>query len=756
MAFLTLKELGKIYFSETGATVGIRGVNLSFEKGEVVAITGKSGSGKSTLLSVISGMDSYEEGELFIEGESTSHYREADWESYREKYISFIFQDYNIIESFTVLENVELALMNIEDKAERRSRALELIERVGLLSHIRHKGSRLSGGQKQRTVIARALAKNSPIILADEPTGNLDSKTSKEIIELLYEVSRDKLLIIVTHDFAEVEAYATRHIRIFDGAVESDREVRRADVICESEAKEESRPIKSRSRRKTVRDGFVLGKAIFKAKPKLSLFLSLLMIIGALGIFMMSTLCGEATDFLSPHYMFTPIDGRVIVTTRSGEVITEEEAGALTEKYGAAEYLRFDTLLDLSYGVTALIPGNPRDTYLNMQFTYGEDFGKASFGRYPEGAGEVFLYVPISYKNVLGSRELKSDELFYNGIGLKICGVKYYYDNNVTPRCLLTEEGFRTVSALHYMVSSATPSINVTLTAGEESHTISLGSLLPSFDMPADKIYVDSAKFSSLAEELSASGEDFSVSVTLSSAYYDYNYYVGDPTHKLFTSSFSDSDITYEKPQISTENENPRGSGLIMSDELMRRVAESVLDKSYKQLSLFFDTEREAQEAAERLSEDGFIAVSSYTEYEPDPFETIAGTLLSIAVFAAWLVAVIFLAFFISLCSSRVLGAFKSDMAVMRSMGIPVSVIKTGMYVRMLLSLIPSFFAVLTVAALIFISPALNGFFVYMYAWQYALIFIGMIILTVRITHRQIRSLFSESVKKSLRGGESK
>jgi ABC-type lipoprotein export system ATPase subunit len=148
MSLITLKDVGKIYVSEGNVSVGIRGVNLSFDKGEFVAVTGKSGSGKSTLLNVISGMDSYEEGELFIEGQPTSHYLQPEWEAYREKYVSFIFQDYNIIESFTVLQNVELALMHIDDKRERRRRALDLIGRVGLTSQLRQKGSKLSGGQK--------------------------------------------------------------------------------------------------------------------------------------------------------------------------------------------------------------------------------------------------------------------------------------------------------------------------------------------------------------------------------------------------------------------------------------------------------------------------------------------------------------------------------------------------------------------------------------------------------------------------------
>ncbi|MBO7649116.1 MAG: ABC transporter ATP-binding protein, partial [Lachnospiraceae bacterium] len=222
MAFLQLKNIGKIYVSEGTVAVGIRNVNLSFERGEFVAITGASGSGKSTLLNVISGMDTYEEGELLIEGKPTSHYIQSDWEEYREKYISFIFQDYNIIDSFTVLQNVELALMDIRNPLERKRRAIELLRRVGLESHLKQKGSRLSGGQKQRCVIARALAKDSPIILADEPTGNLDAQSSKEIVELLKEVSKDKLLIVVTHNYDEVKDHASRHIRVFDGAIESD------------------------------------------------------------------------------------------------------------------------------------------------------------------------------------------------------------------------------------------------------------------------------------------------------------------------------------------------------------------------------------------------------------------------------------------------------------------------------------------------------------------------------------------------------
>ncbi len=233
---LKLKNIGKIYDSNDIFTIGIRGINLEFDYNEFVTIEGESGSGKSTLLNVIGANDTYEEGELYINGEETSHYSETEWEKYREKNIrekniATIFQDFNIIENLTVLENVELALLRLDDKIERRKRAKELIDRVGLTKQINQRGSKLSGGEKQRTVIARALAKDAPIILADEPTGNLDVKASKEVAALLKEVSKDKLVIVVTHNPEFFKQYATRRVRIYDGSVSEDKTIAKPQPI---------------------------------------------------------------------------------------------------------------------------------------------------------------------------------------------------------------------------------------------------------------------------------------------------------------------------------------------------------------------------------------------------------------------------------------------------------------------------------------------------------------------------------------------
>ena len=759
MALLTLKDIGKIYVSEGNVAVGIRGVNLSFDRGEFVAITGKSGSGKSTLLNVISGIDSYEEGELYIEGQTTSHYLQPEWEEYRQKYISFIFQDYNIIESFTVLQNVELALMHIEDKKARRERAMELIRRVGLASHVKQKGSKLSGGQKQRTVIARALAKDSPIILADEPTGNLDSTTSKEIIELLREVSKDKLLIVVTHNFDQVEDYATRHIRIFDGAVESDHVIHNTAIHEETDApRKVEKKDKKKEIKRQVKNGFTLGRTIFTAKLKLSVFLCFLMLIGTMGIFLVTALCGEAEELFEPNYMFNHIDGRLIVTKQNGEVFTDDELQALVKEYGADDYLHYDKLLDegIYQNITLPTGDSERDyKYPMAHSVYGKDYGDKIVGRYPEATNEVFLYLPIYYQPAVGEDSLTISEIMIGSTTYKLVGVKYYYDNNLSPECLFTEDGFRTATAIHYLKEFSNYMINVHVADENNSNgnVFKLADLKPSFDIPADKVYIDSEAYDAFFAKDADPTINYTTRVSYTATYQKYNYYNGEPSRIYnFEKLFTEENITDEKPNYGLDLYYNEGA-LIISDELLCEIAEEVLKNSYMQASLFFESDSAAHNAAEQLQEKGYIAVPSDTTYEADAGTVISKILSCVVLVFVWVLAIVFLAFFINLCSSRTLSAFKGDMAIMRSMGIQVNVIRIGMYVRMLISLIPAFLVVILTVILIFTTPRFNEFFVYLYAWQYAVIFIGMIALTVRTTYKQIKKLFGESVKKSLKGG---
>ncbi len=224
---IKLNNVSKFYYNKGVIASGFSKLNVSFNIGEFVAITGESGSGKSTLLNVISGLDTYEEGEMYINGEETSHYTDIDFENYRRKYVSNIFQTFNLVNSYTVYQNVELVLLiNGYDKKEIRDKVLNLIDIVGLTKWKNSKVSKLSGGQKQRVAIARALAKETPIIIADEPTGNLDSKAAKDIIKLLSEIAKDKLVIVVTHNYDQVEEYVTRKIKMHDGKIIEDKKVK--------------------------------------------------------------------------------------------------------------------------------------------------------------------------------------------------------------------------------------------------------------------------------------------------------------------------------------------------------------------------------------------------------------------------------------------------------------------------------------------------------------------------------------------------
>lgn len=227
---LKLKNVSKFYYNKGIIASGITKVNLELKMGEFIAITGESGSGKSTLLNVISGLDSYEEGELYINGKETSHYTEKDFEDYRRRYIANIFQNFNLVNSYTVYQNVELALLlNGYKKRQIKKKVLDIIKQVGLSKFKNTKVSKLSGGQKQRVAIARAMVKETPIIVADEPTGNLDTESAKDIIKILKEVAKNKLVIIVTHNIEQVEEYATRIITMNDGRIIEDRRLKEVD-----------------------------------------------------------------------------------------------------------------------------------------------------------------------------------------------------------------------------------------------------------------------------------------------------------------------------------------------------------------------------------------------------------------------------------------------------------------------------------------------------------------------------------------------
>ena len=772
MPFLELKNIGKIYVSEGNVAVGIRGVDLSFEKGEFVAVTGESGSGKSTLLNVISGMDSYEEGEMLIEGQPTSHFLEPERERYREEYISFIFQDYNILDSFTVLQNVELALMSaFPDPVKRRARAVELLKRVGLGDRLRQRGSKLSGGQKQRTVIARALAKDSPIILADEPTGNLDSESAKEIMALLKEVSKDRLLIVVTHNIEEVAGYATREVRIFDGAVAGDTGSGKPLPAADDAEKTASlnppavRPAASAAKpgkARALRNGITLGRAMFSAMPKLSFFMCLLMLLGSLGLLMVTGACGEVPKLLGKPTMFAPTEGRLVVTKSDGAAISDRELESLADKTGADRTLHYDYLLDLfreDFDKNTYISG-VRDEY-GLQPVFGEHFRERIYGREPREEDEALLYLPVSLRPVFGSGDDFVRHAAWCGLEYKVVGVQYYIDNNLTPKIVMTEDGFACALAAQ-LLRDATVLVKLGfLKDGGLSSTQTVDTVLPSFGMPKDAVYVSAGSWNESLDARVKAGNTPCAQITLSAYFRSNNGFLNQflgRSQLAFRDSIEMPGDFYLREKPEGVGENVRGAGetayLAVNVDLLRRMMEEKLAETYPQASLFYGSERKAQAAAEMLRQEGYVSALSTAKYSPEIYETVLGSARGILLLVTWVLVVIFLAFFINLCSGKAVGAFRHDLAILRSMGIPVRTVVAGLFTRLYLALLPSCVFILILAFVLFRTPAGNAAFPYLYWWQYLLIFFGMAVMAARVGRKQVKKLFGASVREALRGGD--
>lgn len=252
---LELNDIKKDYVSGSTTVSALKGINLRFKDCEFVSILGQSGCGKTTMLNIIGGLDKYTSGDLKINGVSTKNYKDRDWDFYRNNSIGFVFQSYNLIPHQTVLSNVELALtLSGVSKAERKKRAIEALEKVGLGEQIHKKPNQMSGGQMQRVAIARALVNNPDILLADEPTGALDTETSIQIMELLKEISKDRLIIMVTHNPELAKNYSTRIVRLLDGVITDDSDpYSLEDMEADIRAKEAAK-VKT-SEKKTKKSG---------------------------------------------------------------------------------------------------------------------------------------------------------------------------------------------------------------------------------------------------------------------------------------------------------------------------------------------------------------------------------------------------------------------------------------------------------------------------------------------------------------------
>lgn len=302
---LELKGIKKDYPAGAGIVHALKGIDLQFRKSEFVSILGQSGCGKTTMLNIIGGLDGYTEGDLIINGTSTKEYKDRDWDSYRNHSVGFVFQSYNLIPHQTVLQNVELALtLSGVKKNERRERAIKALEQVGLGDQLKKKPNEMSGGQMQRVSIARALVNNPDIILADEPTGALDTETSVQVMEVLKEISKDRLVVMVTHNPELAEKYSSRIIRMLDGEVKQDtaplteEEIKAEEERC-AELKKENEGKKVKKPSMSFFTSFMLSlKNLFTKKGR-TLLTAFAGSIGIIGIALILAVSQGMTSYIN-------------------------------------------------------------------------------------------------------------------------------------------------------------------------------------------------------------------------------------------------------------------------------------------------------------------------------------------------------------------------------------------------------------------------------------------------------------------------
>lgn len=369
---LSLEGLSKFYTSAQNVVVGLNQVNLRFYRGEFVAITGESGSGKSTLAHVLGGVIPYESGEMYVDGRPTSHYDSGDWERYRRDSISFISQNYGILHSVTVLENVVSALrLSGMERQEAKAEAEVILRKVELWELRRRRAGRLSSGQKQRLSIARALAKPAPILIADEPTGNLDPENSSKVIDLLHQASREKLVILVTHDFNEAEHCATRRIALQDGRVSMDAALR---PPLEAPAAQIQREKKNRSLSFYVSRLQLTGRPVWGSFVLLFFALTAFAVFAFLGTFLVNL--DDADTRVYDDSAFRNGDPlRIVVQRSDGGRFTQEDYETLLgvkyvtslEQHGFLRdvncYYIQDEHYRSAFTMVNLTPGKPNPTY---------------------------------------------------------------------------------------------------------------------------------------------------------------------------------------------------------------------------------------------------------------------------------------------------------------------------------------------------------------------------------------------------------
>lgn len=735
---LKLKNVSKFYYNKGVVASGFSKINLELNIGEFVVITGESGSGKSTLLNVISGLDTYEEGEMYINGEETSYYNENDFEDYRKKYIANIFQNFNLINSYTVYQNLELMFILNDIKDNIDIRINELLDKVGLTNYKNTKVSKLSGGQKQRVAIARALAKDTPIIVADEPTGNIDSKSAKEIMKLLYEISTDKLVIIVTHNYEQVEKYATRKIRMHDGKILEDIVIEKNDKK-EYEEKDYGNP-------KLIDKIKLAFRNTFNIIPK---FLLLFLVYFLLCI----AVIGEYTSSLKSNYDFSGFgynsyfndtrDNRLVVKKKDGSIISEDDFKYLSNIKEVKSVVKEDVLLD---DVMVLSDDKDFNIFANV-LSLKEFDGNLDVGRMPKNKDEVIVYTYKYYYSednteFFDKELILSDSASGNNMldyKVKIVGMKYLEEYTTTsPKIYVTDEIIDDISkGINKLKSRVDITINGKLFKSNEYYNEY--DIYPNDNVSEGKVFVPEI-LSYVCKEYNCTNNDVNINIS--------NIYYSDKKDLVVSKVFSKNN--FEKITGLKEYDKYSNAIFMNKDDYY-----SLYDKEPYQSSIFVNNVKKIGEITKELESNGYKVLHiKDTLIDFSEELRIFTNLFKIIGIGIALVALFFISYFVIkiilksrnvyYSTVRILGASKKDVKDLISYELNI-VLDIAYLIIVVLSIL--------VHTNVLKWNYIKDLFEYLKVYDYIFLYIILFIMSYLISNRYAKSLFKKSAMTTYREG---
>ncbi len=743
---LELVNLSKYYYSKNNIVMALRRINLTFSPGEFIAITGESGSGKSTLLNVLSGLDTYEEGKMLVNDKDISHFSVAELEEYRRSYIGFVFQDYNIIDSYSVYQNIKIALtINGYPKQDRHQRTLELIKQVGLENQTHQKASKLSGGEQQRTVIARALAKDAPMIVCDEPTGNLDGASANQILKLLHDIAKDKLVIVVTHNFSQVESYATRKIRLYDGEVIEDTNLQENTSNIETFKEAPHKHANTLEIIKIALDN------IFSV-PKKSFFALMIMMFMILAITFTYGYTIEQQN--QPYQTSTPyfdnaFEGRLIVTKPDKTTFTDDELASIQVTKNVLEVNPYDLIFD-SLLTTAIFHQDYNKTIF-YDYQIFPSINLSSFdlssGTLPENAYEVVInqndmyelgdYIQLSNRASIKKVEgLITDQFVYKIVGFTDESLGLNEDNHL----YLTQEG---INNLQHHTNYEYAKVFLDIDELRDYSLVSdirIDNTLDDMELHVyDMMFFDICRDFGYKEDVV---DDFDAGLCPVEEFIPFH----DFSLSILT-RFENEPVLHPITITSQPMEpNIMGQALYVNKHTFNTLFS---DEPY-QITAIVDTMYEALLVKDELENEGFnVFYPAGVLDESDAFDTISRNIQLSLILVLSVLGIYMVGYFVM---RNVISSKQKDFVIYRSIGTEKTVIHKMMIFEMILQ---SIFAYIIVIGLLFINETQDNnipkIMRYFQIQHYLIIFLTILILMIWMARNFNARLFGQSVITSLR-----